>query len=68
MWSGWTGIIQIPLLVHLHFIRISGRQIRKVTARPEGSLTVTNAGNGFHKEYGPRAKQAGLRDVKEILL
>jgi beta-lactamase superfamily II metal-dependent hydrolase len=27
----------------------------KVTARPDGSFTVTNTRNGFHKEYGPRS-------------
>jgi hypothetical protein len=55
VWSGWTGIIQIPLLVHLHFIRLPGRQIRKVTARPDGSFTATNTRNGNHKEYGARS-------------
>jgi competence protein ComEC len=27
----------------------------KVTARPDGSFSVTNARNGYHKEYGPRS-------------
>ena len=26
-----------------------------VTARPDGSFTVTNSRNGFHKDYGPRS-------------
>ena len=26
----------------------------KIEARPDGSFTVTNSRNGFHKEYGPR--------------
>ena len=26
----------------------------KVEARPDGSFTVTNSRNGFHKDYGPR--------------
>ena len=27
----------------------------KVTARPDGSFTVTNSRNGFHKDYGPHS-------------
>ena len=27
----------------------------KVTARPDGSFTVTNSRNGYHKDYGPRS-------------
>jgi competence protein ComEC len=27
----------------------------KVEARPDGSFTVTNSRNGYHKDYGPRA-------------
>ena len=27
----------------------------KVTARPDGSFTVTNTRNGFHKDYGPHS-------------
>lgn len=27
----------------------------RVTARPDGSFTITNSRNGYHKEYGPRS-------------
>lgn len=27
----------------------------KVTARPDGSFTITNSRNGFHKDYGPHS-------------
>jgi hypothetical protein len=27
----------------------------KVTARADGSFTITNSRNGYHKDYGPRS-------------